>query len=66
MLVISRAQGEAIEISVGGTRLALISVQSIRGTGRVRLGIEAPDHVRISRPDEVLELPAVSTERRPA
>jgi carbon storage regulator CsrA len=44
MLVLSRKQGEAIQID-SNIRVVVVSITK----GRVRLGIEAPDHMRILR-----------------
>jgi carbon storage regulator len=44
MLVLSRRLGETVVID-GGIRLTVLSTQN----GRVRLGIEAPDCVRVDR-----------------
>jgi carbon storage regulator CsrA len=44
MLVLSRRSGESIQID-SNIRVVVISVSK----GRVKLGIEAPDHIRILR-----------------
>ena len=44
MLVLTRRQGESIVIG-NGIKLTVVTV----GPGRVKLGIEAPPHVRIDR-----------------
>ena len=44
MLVLSRKKNESIEIG-GDITIKVISI----GKGRVKLGIQAPDHVRIIR-----------------
>ena len=44
MLVLSRRSGESIQID-SNIRVVVISVSK----GRVKLGIDAPDHVRILR-----------------
>ena len=44
MLVLTRKSGESVQIDAA-IQIKVISI----GTGRVRLGISAPDHVRIFR-----------------
>ncbi len=44
MLVLSRKSGESIQID-SGIQIRVVSI----GKGQVRLGISAPDHVRILR-----------------
>lgn len=44
MLVLSRKQGESIVLS-GGITLSVVKVEG----GRVRIGVEAPEEVRILR-----------------
>jgi carbon storage regulator len=50
MLVLSRKQGESIQID-SNIRVVVVSLAK----GRVRLGIDAPDHMRILR-TELTEL----------
>jgi len=52
MLVLSRYQGEAIVIQIGGERVR-IAISQVQGN-RVRLGIEAPKSVQINR-EEIQE-----------
>lgn len=52
MLVLTRKHGQLIEIGDSIT----IEVLGVAG-GYVRLGIDAPNHVRISRPDAVNQTP---------
>ncbi len=47
MLVLSRRLGEAIRVTVNGQPI-IVTVVDIFG-GRVKLGIDAPDHVEINR-----------------
>jgi len=56
MLVLSRKRGEKIRI---GTDI-IITVTEIRGDDKVRIGIEAPDHVPVHR-QEVFD--AIERER---
>lgn len=51
MLVLTRKRGEQIEIA-GQIRVTVVGVQG----NRVRLGIEAPDHVSIRRGEIVFDL----------
>ncbi|MEZ6125325.1 MAG: carbon storage regulator [Planctomycetaceae bacterium] len=55
MLVLSRKIREQIDFPELGIRLTVLSV----GTNRVQVGIDAPDHVRITRPDAVKVLECV-------
>ena len=49
MLVLSRKIREQVDIPELGIRFTVLSV----GTNRVQLGIEAPQHIQITRPDAV-------------
>lgn len=60
MLVLSRKQAESIQVDGGIT----IKVLEVRG-GRVRLGIDAPQSVRIRR-SEVVETDAEPLTSEPA
>lgn len=51
MLVLTRKRGEQIEIA-GQIRVTVVGVQG----NRVRLGIDAPDHVSIRRGEIVFDL----------
>lgn len=50
MLVLTRRLEEEIHLTIGDKLIAVISVQNLR-SDCVRIGIEAPDEVQISRPD---------------
>ncbi len=52
MLVLSRKEGESIEIE-GGIRVKIVAMQG----GRVKVGIEAPDSVCIKRSELCFETP---------
>lgn len=52
MLVLSRKEGESIEIE-GGIRVKIVAMQG----GRVKVGIEAPDSVSIKRSELCFEIP---------
>lgn len=52
MLVLTRKPGEAIEIG-DGIRLIVVAVRG----NTVKLGVEAPRHVRIVRQELEIELP---------
>ncbi len=53
MLVLSRKVGEAIRIGDAIT-VFVTEIRSVHGLARVKLGVEAPQHVPISR-TELLE-----------
>ncbi|MEO2013700.1 MAG: carbon storage regulator [Fuerstiella sp.] len=55
MLVLSRKQGESVQID----EVIQVTVVSV-GRGRVKLGIVAPDHVRIMRQELVGRGPGVA------
>ena len=58
MLVLSRKTGESIQIA-GNIR---VTVTEVRG-GRVKLSIEAPDHVRVLRKEILLAIQAQDSEQ---
>ena len=58
MLVLSRKTGESIQIA-GNIR---VTVTEVRG-GRVKLSIEAPDHVRVLRKEILLAIQAQASEQ---
>ena len=49
MLTVTRTEGEWVDLYNGGTWLASIQLREIQGGKRARIGVEAPDHVRILR-----------------
>lgn len=73
MLVLSRHRFESIVIQ-SGQDLIEVSVVAVRDTGKVRLGVNAPEHVKVDR-REVYEakmgmnsthLKVAAEKRRPA
>ncbi len=61
MLVLTRKQGESIQIE-GGITVKLISVHG----GRVKIGIDAPDYVSITRSELAVTAEMVPVEEPPA
>ena len=55
MLVLSRKHGESVQID-SMIRVTVVSI----GKGRVKLGISAPDHVRILRNELIGSRPTVA------
>lgn len=51
MLVLSRYPEERIELSFGNTLITLTVVEIDLKRGKVRIGIDAPQSVDITRPD---------------
>lgn len=60
MLVLSRKRGESIEIGDN----VKVSIIEIRG-GTVRIGIEAPREVQVSRPDAKCKVELKEEEKKP-
>jgi carbon storage regulator len=59
MLVLSRKQGEAIQIGAD-IRITIAKIDA----KSVRIGIDAPDHVAIKRQEIVFEMPRMRDEER--
>lgn len=60
MLVLTRKEGEAVVIDTGRERIVVVVTRVRRDDRQVRLGIDAPHHVKILR--EELEDPGAAGE----
>jgi carbon storage regulator CsrA len=56
MLMLTRKAGQAIDVTLPDGRIVTVAIQHTQ-KGSVRIGIEAPSDVQISRPDAKVKTP---------